>query len=260
MRQVCCLVRMRQLYTHIYEKRRVPAGALRASGPSRLPRGTRRQGGPAHGNGRDGPLKIFKFLKGHGINFLIALVLLFMQANCELTLPGLMSNIVDVGISQGGIESAVPDQITESDLADVELFLDKDVASQVDAFYSGPDAGGVRTFVGSDDDRAAIESEMAEAEMLVYQINQGIAVEDFASAEAAEGMPAFDALKAQFGDTIDLDELVGMVEGYLSAEAGHAVTVEAGSFAQMRAQLVDSLGDQGDTIIEGRAIEYVKDA
>ena len=220
----------------------------------------RREDGPAHDNGRDGPLKIFKFLKGHGINFLIALVLLFMQANCELTLPGLMSNIVDVGISQGGIESAVPDQITESDLADVELFLDKDVASQVDAFYSGPDAGGVRTFVGSDDDRAAIESEMAEAEMLVYQINQGIAVEDFASAEAAEGMPAFDALKAQFGDTIDLDELVGMVEGYLSAEAGHAVTVEAGSFAQMRAQLVDSLGDQGDTIIEGRAIEYVKDA
>lgn len=219
-----------------------------------------REDGPAHGNGRDGPLKIFKFLKGHGINFLIALVLLFMQANCELTLPGLMSNIVDVGISQGGIESAVPDQITESDLADVELFLDKDVASRVDAFYSGPDAGGVRTFVGSDDDRAAIESEMAEAEMLVYQINQGIAVEDFASAEAAEGMPAFDALKAQFGDTIDLDELVSMVEGYLSAEAGHAVTVEAGSFAQMRAQLVDSLGDQGDTIIEGRAIEYVKDA
>lgn len=216
--------------------------------------------GLAHGNGRDGPLKIFKFLKGHGINFLIALVLLFMQANCELTLPGLMSNIVDVGISQGGIESAVPDQITESDLADVELFLDKDVASQVDAFYSGPDAGGVRTFVGSDDDRAAIESEMAEAEMLVYQINQGITVEDFASAEAAEGMPAFDALKAQFGDTIDLDELVGMVEGYLSAEAGHTVTVGAGSFAQMRAQLVDSLGDQGDTIIEGRAIEYVKDA
>lgn len=220
----------------------------------------RREDGPAHDNGRDGPLKIFKFLKGHGINFLIALVLLFMQANCELTLPGLMSNIVDVGISQGGIESAVPDQITESDLADVELFLDEDVASQVDALYSGPDADGVRTFVGSDDDRAAIESEMAEAEMLVYQINQGIAVEDFASAEAAEGMTAFDALKAQFGDTIDLDELVGMVEGYLSAEAGHAVTVEAGSFAQMRAQLVDSLGDQGNTIIEGRAIEYVKDA
>lgn len=220
----------------------------------------RREDGPARDNGRDGPLKIFKFLKGHGINFLIALVLLFMQANCELTLPGLMSNIVDVGISQGGIESAVPDQITESDLADVELFLDEDVANQVDALYSGPDASGVRTFVGSDDDRAAIESEMAEAEMLVYQINQGIAVEDFASAEAAEGMPAFDALKAQFGDTIDLDELVGMVEGYLSAEAGHAVTAEAGSFAQMRAQLVDSLGDQGDTITEGRAIEYVKDA
>ena len=51
-------------------------------------------------------MKIFGFMKGHGINFLIALVLLFAQANCELTLPGLMSDIVDVGISQGGIASA----------------------------------------------------------------------------------------------------------------------------------------------------------
>ena len=47
-------------------------------------------------------MKIFRFLKGHVLNLFIALALLCAQANCELTLPGLMSDIVDVGISQGG--------------------------------------------------------------------------------------------------------------------------------------------------------------
>ena len=48
-------------------------------------------------------MKIFSFLKHHKLSFLIALVLLFAQANFELMLPQIMSDIVDVGISQGGI-------------------------------------------------------------------------------------------------------------------------------------------------------------
>ena len=217
----------------------------------------RARAGSARDNGRDGPLKIFKFLKGHGINFLIALVLLFMQANCELTLPGLMSNIVDVGISQGGIESPVPDQITSDDLADVELFLDESAANQVEGLYSGPDSAGVRTFEGTDDDRAAVADEVAQAEMLVYQINQGIPVESVVSDGDAATIAA---IKAQVGDTVDLDELVQLAEGMQSADAGKPVELGPGSLAQMRETIVESLGDQGDTIIQSRAIEFVKDA
>lgn len=204
-------------------------------------------------------MKIFKFLKGYGINFLIALVLLFMQANCELTLPGLMSNIVDVGISQGGIESPVPDEITSDDLADVELFLDEGTANKVEALYSGPDSAGVRTFTGTDDDRAAVADEVAQAEMLVYQVNQGIPVEDAVQGDAAASDQMVDALRAQFGDTIDLDEMVTIAQG-IAARDGQQSEVGPGFFASMREQLVDSLGDQGDTIIESRAIEFVKDA
>ena len=205
-------------------------------------------------------MKIFKFLKGHGVNFLIALVLLFAQANCELTLPGLMSDIVDVGISQGGISSAVPDEIPAEQLAHVELFLDADDAEVVEGAFSGADAQDVRTFTGDDDTRAAIEETMAEAEMLVYQVNQGIPVETFidevgnvASSGTSPDAPANAAagLTALVGDTIDMDDIARLVDlGAISRD----------DLVASRDALIESLGDQGDAIVQARAVEFVQDA
>ena len=65
-------------------------------------------------------MKIFVFLKRHKINFVIALVLLFIQANLELTVPGVMSNIVDIGIARGGIVGEAPVGATASELADIQ--------------------------------------------------------------------------------------------------------------------------------------------
>ncbi len=49
-------------------------------------------------------MKTFSFLRHHKANLLLALVLLMIQAYSELTLPSIMSGIVDTGISRGGIE------------------------------------------------------------------------------------------------------------------------------------------------------------
>lgn len=202
-------------------------------------------------------MKIFLFLRGHILNLVLALVLLFAQANCELTLPGLMSDIVDVGISQGGIESPVPNSITSEDLYDIELFLDSNVAQEVDALYSVPNSDGVRSFTGNDDERATIEQPVAEAEMLVYQISEGIPVDDLVQDGDAT---TIDAIKAQMGDSVNLDEMITLAEGIASANAGESVELEPGFFATMRSSLVDQLGDSGSTLIESRAIEFVKTA
>ena len=69
-------------------------------------------------------VKTFSFLKRHKLNLLLALALLMVQAYCELTLPTIMSDIVDVGVSRGGIESVVPDRVGARALVDVELFMD----------------------------------------------------------------------------------------------------------------------------------------
>ena len=43
-----------------------------------------------------------------------AILLLFIQAMADLALPDYMSDIVNKGIQQGGIEHAVPEAIRES--------------------------------------------------------------------------------------------------------------------------------------------------
>ena len=56
-------------------------------------------------------MKLFRFFKGHMLAVVVCALLLVVQANLELSLPNLMSDIVDVGLMQGGIE--VPQSVLE---------------------------------------------------------------------------------------------------------------------------------------------------
>ena len=146
----------------------------------------------------DGGVKTFSFLKRHKLSLVIALALLMVQAYCELTLPTIMSQIVDTGISRGGIDSVVPERIGQDALADVELFLSEAEKTSVEAAFSASDADGVRTFTGTDAERAKLEDFLGQAEMLAYQFEQGVATEQLmasleqaqpaASGEAAGGL------------------------------------------------------------------------
>ena len=211
-----------------------------------------------------GRVRIFSFLKNHKLSFLIALVLLFAQANFELTLPGVMSDIVDVGISQGGISSTVPDEITSEDLASVELFLSDAEVDQVEPHFSEPDADGVRTFTGSRSDRESLEGFMGEAEMLAYQFMEGVSIDEFAAAtesSAADAGAAQEAsaasadpvelMRQMFGDTIDIADIERLVD---------AGVVTKDQLVESRETLTRQLGDNGDSIIQSRAIEFVESA
>lgn len=205
-------------------------------------------------------MKIFSFLKHHKLSFLIALVLLFAQANFELMLPQIMSDIVDVGISQGGIDSAVPDTIRADDLSDIELFLDTAETDRVEASFSEPDTRGVRTFTGDASARAALEDPMGEAEMLAYQFDQGVSLDRFidasgaSSASGASGearAAAREQMEAAMGDTVETSDIRWLVEAGLIGRDDLVASREA---------LVDSLGDNADTVVRSRAIAYVERA
>ena len=55
--------------------------------------------------------KLAKYLKPYIGPIIACVVLLFGQAMCDLNLPNMMSNIVNVGIQQGGIEDPAPKAI-----------------------------------------------------------------------------------------------------------------------------------------------------
>jgi ATP-binding cassette subfamily B protein len=81
-------------------------------------------------------LRILKYLKPYLGLILIAVGLLFVQANADLALPDYMSKIVNNGIQQGGVENAVPKAIRQSELDKLVLFLGPEDKTLVQGDYT----------------------------------------------------------------------------------------------------------------------------
>lgn len=69
-------------------------------------------------------LKILKNLKESWLAVLVIVLLLCVQAATDLKLPEFTSQIVNVGIQQGGIENAYPEVIRKSTLESMRNFTD----------------------------------------------------------------------------------------------------------------------------------------
>lgn len=68
-------------------------------------------------------IKMLKYLKKSWLSILAIIVLLIGQAICDLSLPDYTSDIVNVGISQGGIEDATFKAIRSSEMDKLMLFM-----------------------------------------------------------------------------------------------------------------------------------------
>ncbi|HEY5585966.1 MAG TPA: ABC transporter ATP-binding protein [Ruminiclostridium sp.] len=80
--------------------------------------------------------KILKHMKPYIIAIIGIVAFLLLQAVCDLSLPDYTSNIVNVGIQQGGIENAVPDAIRKSEMDKITFFMSAEEKSQVLNNYS----------------------------------------------------------------------------------------------------------------------------
>jgi ATP-binding cassette subfamily B protein len=68
---------------------------------------------------------IMKYLKPFAGTILISLLILFGQAIGELSLPNLMSDIVNTGIQNGGVEQEAPEALPSEGFALMTLFMDE---------------------------------------------------------------------------------------------------------------------------------------
>jgi ATP-binding cassette subfamily B multidrug efflux pump len=71
-------------------------------------------------------LRLVKYLKPYLLLILIAIALLFVQANADLALPDYLSKIVNNGIQQSGVENAVPKAIRQSQMDKLLIFVSAD--------------------------------------------------------------------------------------------------------------------------------------
>ena len=81
-------------------------------------------------------IKLARYLKPYLVMLLLALTLLFVQAISELNLPNFMSDIVNVGIQQNGIEHATPEAISEDGYTLMTTFMTDDQKSTVENNYT----------------------------------------------------------------------------------------------------------------------------
>ena len=80
-------------------------------------------------------LKLIKPLKPFIWLILVIFILLYAQAMADLSLPGYMADIVNIGIQQNGIDNAVPRAIEAVEYEKLSLFMTEQEKSRVDASY-----------------------------------------------------------------------------------------------------------------------------
>lgn len=209
-------------------------------------------------------MSILRFFKGHLVAVLVVVAMLFVQANCELTLPQYMSDIVDVGIEQGGIESAVPKTVRATMLADVEMFMSDDDVSLVEAAYGPANESGMRTFVGnpsqlkSDSDLA---NALATPETIVLALEQGV------DASTLTGTSSSDATSAQ-ESPMSVEQMAGLQQMLAASDGKITLDVVRAAYQAgylTRDQLVSasssmasSMGSMSGSIVAQRAVSFVK--
>lgn len=169
-------------------------------------------------------LKLKRYLKPYIFILLAAVVFLFGQALLELTLPNLMSDIVNVGIQQGGITETAPKAIRADTMELMQMFMSEEDKQMVEQSYSTmesqedaeslyaqyPKASGKDWVLTSDAAESGADGAFSRASYALLQT-----VESFAN-QSGEEFTDTDS------KTIDFSELTGQFSGML-AQAGSVI-------------------------------------
>lgn len=168
--------------------------------------------------------KIFKYLKESWAAVLAIILLLFVQAYCDLQLPQYTSGIVDVGIGQGGIAYAVPEKMREETYANLQLFMTEEEKAVCDAAYEQAADGSF------------ILREKKEEKLQELDGKMGLPMVLLSFLESGES--EYDA------ETLRLMRENGMI------------TEE--QIVAVREQALAGMGDMSESMISARAVQFVQ--
>ena len=107
---------------------------------------------------------LFKYAAAQWKSMLAIIIILFVQAYCDLSLPAYTSDIVNVGIQQGGIEDQIPETISVEEMDRLLLFVPQDDQQTVTDAYEKDDSTYEMEVYVLKDSAADDEEEMEELE------------------------------------------------------------------------------------------------
>lgn len=177
-------------------------------------------------------IKIFKYLKSSIVSVLAIILLLFVQAYLDLTLPDYTSKIVNIGVQQAGIEDAAITEIGESSLNHLLLFMNDDDKNYIiDSYTESDDINGEKIYkLKKDVDKTKINDIYRKPMTIISFLNQSDKSETSISFNIPEGMDLYSALTV-----MPNDQKEEMLKG-----------------------IDEKIKDVPDTILNQAAISYVK--
>ncbi len=141
-------------------------------------------------------IKIFKYLKSSIVSVLAIILLLFVQAYLDLTLPDYTSKIVNVGVQQAGIEDAAITEIGENSLNHLLLFMNDDDKNYImDSYEEYSDFNDEKIYkLKKDADNNRINDIYRKPMTIISFLNQSDKSEMNVSFNIPEGMDLYSAL------------------------------------------------------------------
>ena len=144
---------------------------------------------------------IAKYLKPFALVVLLCLILLFGQAMCDLSLPNLMSDIVNVGIQQSGIEEGAPEAVSQKGMTLLKLMMDETDQKLMEDSYVSVDPQS------SEAERFSEAYPLAHEEGICV-LKTGLSEEELEAVDAAYGKASYAFLlyMQQAGKNGELEE------------------------------------------------------
>lgn len=116
--------------------------------------------------------KMFHYMKERWHYMVMIIVLLFIQAFCDLSLPDYTSKIINVGIQQKGVEDGVPETIRAEAMDKLLLFLEQKEAKRVLDAYENK-AGIYELQDVTEEERENLNQILGIPELIVTGLSDG---------------------------------------------------------------------------------------
>ena len=193
--------------------------------------------------------KLFKYMGMYWKSVLAILAILFVQAYCDLSLPAYTSDIVNIGIQQGGVDETIPEAISVEEMNKVLLFVSEETEKEIvqDAYEKNGDLYEKEAYV--------LKESVLENEEEMEELSKIMGLPMMVTAGFESGSE----------ETKEIEEqIMGQIPQGMLPEDATIFDVFAMMPPEQMTQMVEEIrtqmSDMPDMIVEQAGIGYVKTA
>ena len=207
---------------------------------------------------------LFKYASEHWKALLAIVAILIVQAYCDLSLPAYTSDIVNVGIQQGGIEDDVPRQIATEEMEKLLLFVSEDDQQTVmDAYTEDNTSYKKEAYV--------LKDSVAEEENTMENLKDILQIPMMMTSGIESGSDTTKQMEDKLKEQMSQGMAQSMPQGESQAES-QAVSLDDMSMfdllkmlpAEQRATMVEKIEEQmsemPDTILDQASVSFCRSA